>query len=91
MANYIVGYDLHYDRDYTPIWDTLKSWGFTRLVEALWIGTVNLSANQIRDTLYNATGGRDSVAVVELKAGSWWACQGVPDAAVAWLRANIAA
>jgi len=89
MANYIVGYDLHHDRDYKPIWDALKGWGFTRLVEALWVGTSNLSVQQIRDTLYNATGQRDSVAVVELKAGSWWSCQGAPDAAVAWLRANI--
>lgn len=91
MACYIVGYDLHHDRDYKPIWDTLKGWGATRLVEALWVVTSQLTANQIRDILYNATGKRDSVAVVELKPGSWWSCQDVPDAGVAWLRTNISA
>jgi hypothetical protein len=40
MARYIVGYDLHYDRNYQPIWDLLKGWGGTRLVEALWVQAV---------------------------------------------------
>jgi hypothetical protein len=90
MAYYIIGYDLHHDRDYTPIWNALKGWGATRLVEALWVVTSQYTAQQIRDTLYEVTGKRDTVAVVELKSGSWWATSpGVPDVSVAWLRSNI--
>lgn len=91
MARYIVGYDLHHDRNYQPIWDLLKGWGATRLVEALWVVTTNLSAKQIRQALYDATGQRDSVAVVELQPGSNWSTIGVPDAGNDWLRKNIAA
>jgi hypothetical protein len=89
MANYIIGYDLHHDRDYTPIWGALKGWGATRLVEALWVVAIDFTAGQIRQTLYDATGKRDSVAVVELKPGSNWSTIGVPDAGNNWLRANI--
>ena len=91
MARYIVGYDLHHDRNYQPIWDLLKGWGGTRLVEALWVVTTNLPAEQIRQALYNATGQRDSVAVVELQPGSNWSTVGVPTAGNDWLRKNIAA
>ena len=90
MACFIVGYDLHHDRDYKPIWDQLTGWGATRLVEALWVVRVNLDAGQIRQVLYDATGHRDSVAVVELKPGSNWSTIGVPDAGNNWLKANIA-
>ena len=91
MACYIVGYDLHYDRNYQPIWDLLKGWRATRLVEALWVVASDLTAQQIQQALYQATGQRDSVAVVELEAGSNWSTVGVPDAGNDWLRKNIAA
>jgi hypothetical protein len=91
MARYIVGYDLHYDRNYQPIWDLLKGWGGTRLVEALWVVTSNLSAQQISQALYDATGRHDSVAVVELQPGSNWATVGIPAQGNEWLRKNVAA
>ena len=91
MAHYIVSYDLHNQRHYQPVWDELEEMGATRLLESLWVLTSPLSASAIRDKLKNAADSDDSVAVVELKAGSYWACSKAKDAGVSWLRQNIKA
>jgi hypothetical protein len=101
MAFYIVGYDRdhQHDRshtpglnDYTPIQNALREWGAFRLVEGLWVLTSNLTALQIRNTLYQSTDRRDTVVVIELKPGSLWATSPiVAENALAWLRENIMA
>jgi len=90
MAHYIVSYDLHKERHYKPVWDTLEGLGATRLLESLWVLTSNLTAVQLRDTMQAVIDSDDSVAVIELKPGSWWACTRAKEPGVAWLRQNIA-
>jgi len=89
MAFYVASYDLHNQRHYQPVWAALESMGATRLLESLWVLTSNLTAAQIRDTLKQAADNDDSVAVVELKSGSNWACSRAKERGVAWLRQNI--
>ena len=74
MAHYIASYDLHNQRHYQPVWSALESMGGTRLLESLWVLSINLSAAQVRDRIKAAADNDDSVAVVELKPGSDWAC-----------------
>lgn len=91
MAHYIVSYDLHNQRYYQPVWTQLEQWGATRLLESLWVMTATLTAAQIRDGLQNIIDKDDSVLVVELKAGSWWANRLAKPAGVQWLQRNIMA
>lgn len=91
MAFYIASYDLHNQRHYQPVWDALTAMGGTRLLESLWVLSSNLTAAQVRDKLRAAADSDDSVAVVELKAGSNWACTRAKDNGVTWLRRNISA
>ena len=32
MAHFVISYDLHNQRTYKPVWDTLESWGAVRLL-----------------------------------------------------------
>ena len=89
MAYYVISYDLHNQRNYKPVWDLLESWGAVRLLESLWVLTITGTANTLRDALKGVMDSDDSCAVVELKPGSYWACQRSRDAGVAWLRTNI--
>ena len=91
MAHYIASYDLHNQRHYQPVWDALESMGATRLLESLWVLTSNQTAEQIRITIQNAADSDDSVAVIELKPGSWWATIRVRPAGLQWLKQNIMA
>lgn len=44
MAHYIISYDLHKQRTYEPVWKALESWGAVRLLESLWVVTLNNGA-----------------------------------------------
>jgi hypothetical protein len=89
MKHYIVSYDLHNERNYQPVWDYLKAIGATRLLESLWVVSHTATAAQIRDGLKLKMDADDSCAVIELKAGSFWASQKAKVAGVEWLQQNI--
>jgi CRISPR/Cas system-associated endoribonuclease Cas2 len=89
MAHFIISYDLHHQRHYQPVWDKLESWGAVRLLESLWVATLNNTAAQVRDALKAVADNDDSVAVIELKGGSGWATSNARKSGVDWLKANI--
>ena len=91
MGVYLASYDLHNQRNYQPVWTALEEMGATRLLESLWVLTSSLTAIQIRDRLKQAADSDDSVAVIELKSGSYWATERARQSGVAWLRQNIMA
>lgn len=91
MAHYICSYDLHHERHYPPVWDALEKMGATRLLESLWALSTNLTAAEVRDRIKQAADNDDSIAIVELKAGSTWASTKAKTKGVNWLRQNILA
>jgi hypothetical protein len=91
MAHLMVSYDLHNTRTYEPVWEKLESWGAVRLLESLWVVTLNASAGQVRDALQAVVDGDDSIAVIELKEGSFWAVLRAKADGVTWLRDKIRA
>jgi hypothetical protein len=91
MAHYIASYDLHNQRHYQPVWNELESMGATRLLESLWVLTSALTASQIRDRIAKAADSDDSVAVIELKPGSYWGTVRARPHGVQWLQQNIMA
>jgi flagellar biosynthesis/type III secretory pathway ATPase len=91
MAHFAIGYDLHNQRTYPPVWNLLKSWGAVRLLESFWLATLNSTAAQVRDALQRVVDTDDSVAVIELKTGSDWACVRAKPEGVEWLRRNLRA
>jgi hypothetical protein len=90
MAHFIISYDLHNERHYQPVWDKLEGWKATRLLESLWVATLNNTATEVREALKAVADSDDSIAVVELKTGSGWSTWNGRAAGVEWLRRNIA-
>ena len=91
MAHFVISYDLHKQRTYQPVWDRLEEWGAVRLLESLWVVTLNNTATQVRDALKDVIDSDDSIAVVELQRGSGWAALRSNKGGTDWLRANILA
>lgn len=91
MAHFVVSYDLHKQRTYQPVWDRLERWGAVRLLESVWVVSLNAKASEVRDSLKEVIDNDDSIAVVELISGSGWASLRAKQAGVDWLRANILA
>jgi CRISPR-associated endonuclease Cas2 len=89
MAHFIVSYDLHNQRNYKPMWELLESWGATRLLESLWVVTLNNTTAEVRDALNQKIDNDDAIAVIELKSGSMWATMRARKAGVDWMKANI--
>lgn len=89
MAHYVISYDLHKQRTYEPVWTLLEGWGAVRLLESLWLLTINAGAGAVREALQGAADSDDSVAVIELKLGSEWSSIRAKQAGVDWLTTNI--
>jgi hypothetical protein len=89
MGHLLVTYDLHNQRSYPPIQEKLESWGAVRLLESVWLVSLDITAAQVRDALKAVVDAHDAVAVLELKGGSGWASLRVREAGLNWLRRNI--
>ena len=89
MAHFMISYDLHNQRTYEPVWKKLESWGAVRLLESLWVVTLNNTAIEVRDAVKAVTDSDDSIAVVELKSGSMWGTVNAKADGVEWLKKNI--
>ena len=91
MAMFMVSYDLHNIRNYDPITSALTKAGAVRLLESLWLWSVNDTAIGVRDALQRFVDGDDSLAVIEIKAGSGWASVRARQPGVEWLKMNVLA
>jgi hypothetical protein len=68
---YVISYDQHRDKDYTPIWTALGQWGAQRILESVWLMQSNATAGQLRDALRAQT--RDEWATFNTQmAGAHW-------------------
>ena len=89
MANYVISYDQHRDKDYTPIWTTLRGWGAQRILESVWFLSHDASTGEIREALRVQTKQEDSLLVIELNQGANWSTFKAQPAGVTWLETNI--
>jgi CRISPR/Cas system-associated endoribonuclease Cas2 len=90
MSKFIISYDLHNVRTYPPVWAKLEAWGAVRLLESVWLVSLNNTAEQVREALRQAADNDDSIAVVELKEGSNWSTFNARPDGVQWMKTNIA-
>lgn len=90
MAHYAISFEIRDARHGVHIRTKLEGMGAVRLLETLWVVTSPKSAPQIRDELQKMINLDDSLAVIELKAGSYWSCLRAKHAGVMWLRRSIA-
>jgi hypothetical protein len=86
---YVISYDQHRDRDYTPIWTILGQWGAQRILESVWFVTINATVGQIREALRAKTRNEDSLMIIELQPGSQWATYNAQAGGVNWLTDHI--
>jgi len=89
MACYIISYDQHRDKDYTPIWTALRSWGAQRVLESLWLLENAAGPGEIREALRTQTKDEDSLVIIELNQGATWSAYKAQPAGVNWLGENI--
>ena len=89
MAYYVVGYDLHNQRTYAPIWEYLKGLRAVRLLESLWLVQSSYDVAQIRDDLSALGEANDSFAVVEVKPLSHWSTRRGKTEGTNWLTHHI--
>lgn len=89
MAYYVISYDLHNQRHYEAVWALLGSWGAVRLLESLWVVSLNNGAGEVRAAIEKAIDSDDSIVVIELKPGSSWASVRARQSGVNWLSNNI--
>ena len=91
MAGYLVGYELQQPGGYARVRDWLAARGAVRLLESLWAMQSEDSALELRNALKEVLGEDDAVAIVEIKPGSWWACENAEAEGLDWLRRRILA
>ena len=89
MAQFLITYDLHNRRQYGELYKLMAAWNATKLTESNWLASLNGTAEQVRDIVASKLDNDDTVAVLELKHGSYWATLRVSPAANAWLSAYM--
>jgi hypothetical protein len=89
MYRYIISYDQHRDKDYTPIWDLLRSWSAVRLLESVWLVSSLQQPGALREAIREHTRDEESVAVIALENGADWSTYGCQPEGVRWLKNNL--
>jgi len=89
MALYVISYDLHKVRVYTPLVTALKAAGAVEALESFWLANLNQTAIQVRDAVTSYIDGDDSVLVLEVMPGSWWAGFNLQATTLGWLRGHV--
>lgn len=89
MNPYLICYDFHTDKNYTPLWNNLRQMGSVRLQESVWLLESALGVAQLRNLISSMIDTQDSVAVLELKPGSTWATVNVNGLATQWLSGHV--
>ena len=89
MALFAISYDLHWRRDYVPLWNALSSWGAVKVLESLWLLNINSNVAEIRDALLGLVDHDDSILVIELQPGSAWGSARAKEPGVTWLQNNL--
>ena len=91
MAHYLICYDLNDPLAYLAVAELVEGWGGARLLESVWVVSSELSPLELRAALRSAFGPDDALALIELRKGSWWACENGEPEGLAWLRRTILA
>ena len=90
MTHYLISYDLRgQGRDYDLLSKLLQSWEAARLLEAVWVVSLNADAAKIRDALRRVLDPEDAVLVVELQRDAWWSGHKARPEGLQWLKKNI--
>jgi hypothetical protein len=91
MAGYLVCYELQHPAGFERVRGWLEGQGAVRLLESVWALSTEETALELRDGLKSVVGGDDAIAIVEVKPGSWWACENAESQGQDWLRRQILA
>lgn len=91
MAHYLICYDLNEAQSYPRLADLLEDWGAARLLESVWVVSADVPTLDLRNMLKSVLSRDDSLAVIELREGSLWACENAEQEGLAWLRQRILA
>jgi hypothetical protein len=86
---YVVSYDQHRDRDYTPVSTALKRLGAVSVLESVWLVDSNLTAAALRETLQTATRNEDSLLIIQVFTNSSWAAFKPHAGSLDWLKKHI--
>lgn len=89
MAIFCVSYDCHKVRDYQALWTALEESGGVRLLESLWLISLDWTAVELRDAIMIHLDNDDSLAVLELDASKGWATAHAKEEGMEWLRQYI--
>ncbi len=89
VALYVISYDQHRDKDYTPLWNKLAQLGAVRVLESVWLLDLQQTAVALRDILKGVTKNEDSLLVIQVFTNSAWATLQVQTAGSNWLESHI--
>ena len=73
MATYIITYDLRKVRDYTSLYNAIKSYGtWAKITESSWAIVTDQTAIQVRDFLLKFMDGDDRLFVAKYGGAAAW-------------------
>lgn len=73
MASYIITYDLRKSRDYTALYNAIKSYGtWAKITESSWAIVTEQSAVQVRDFLSHSIDDDDRLFVAKYGGTAAW-------------------
>lgn len=86
MNTILISYDLRAPgRDYTKLWDHLRSYPWAKPLESVWLIRTTLTAVQVRDAAGNYIDQNDRIFAADI-TNSGWAALNIPNEVVSWLK-----
>ncbi|ACZ75291.1 putative SinR-like protein [Dickeya parazeae Ech586] len=88
MSVYQINYDLRKQRDYSPLIERIKSYGYwCHPLESAWIIVTDQTAVQVRDNLKAVMDSDDGLLVTRLQGEAAW--YGLSNEISQWLKDNL--
>lgn len=90
MNTILISYDLiEPGRDYTNLWDHLKSYGtWSKPLESVWLIKTDLTAAEVRDAAKEHVDQNDKILTIDVTDRSW-ATRKIPGEIKNWIKTNL--
>lgn len=89
MAVFLISYDTHYGRNYDRLYKAFDKHEVGRVLESVWIGELDNTAEEVRDWVRGLLDGDDTILVIQMKPKHGWSARNLLKGVGNWLRAHI--
>lgn len=89
MPVFLITYDAHEERNYDDLYDAFAEHDVGSILESVWLGELNNTAQEVREWVRNLLDDDDSILVIEMKPKHRYAGRQLGSRVGDWLKSLL--